>query len=278
MSPGTFSPSCHTWLPRSLTLSLLLFTLLFSSQFLFFLVKTPCFVLKFLVCLPLVLQDWLQPSHSATVHTGHRLGSQLPPGSLAPCPLHINSHGPISDQCLPSHCFGRLLIPWMPTLALFIGQGLFCLFPGRRQTEDKGRKGSIWSCGPCNAGCTESLMTSSSLKIFVPEDTGVTLTSRPGTKSEVCTYLMSLQNDFLFTGCSGFQVGKGCHPQWAAFVLFLSDWVPGNGLHLGLSRIPAQMGHPGGLTASFMLSAWWPPRWPCLLKALNMQMRSFSWK
>lgn len=184
MSPGTFSPSCPTWLPRPLTLSLLLFTLLFSSQFLFFfLVKTPRFVLKFLRA-PALGAPGLTSAFSFC-GCPHRPQTWFlaPADSLAPCPLHTYFRGPISDQGLPSHHLAGSSFPECPLiLALFIGQGLFCLFPSRGQTEDKGRKGGIWSCGPCNAGCTESLITSNSLRIFVPEDTGVTLTSWLGTR------------------------------------------------------------------------------------------------
>lgn len=260
MSPGT---SALPVLPDCLDLSL---SLCFSSHCCFplsfcsFRLKPWVLFLNSCVLLPLVCQDCLLPSHFVTVHTVHRLGSLLPPGSLAPCPLHIYSRGPFSDQCLPSHRFGRLLILWIPMLALFIGQGLFCLFPNRGKTEDKGREGNILSVHhcirTCNPVCAESLTTPSSLRIFVPEDTGVTLMSWLGTTLDICTYLMSLQNYFLFTGCSGFQLD--CHSQWAAFVLFLSDWVPRNGILLSLIT-------PEANSIIMLVSA--PsqlPRWSCL--------------
>lgn len=66
---------------------------------------------------------------------------------LLPVHFMFISCAPISDQCPPCQCFGRHLIPWIPTLALFIMQGPFCLFPSRRQTGEKGRKRNIGSLG-----------------------------------------------------------------------------------------------------------------------------------
>lgn len=70
---------------------------------------------------------------------------------LLPVHFRFISCGPISNECPPSQYFGSLLMPWIPTLALFRLADLFCPFPldfsnpCKERRRKKGRKGNICS-------------------------------------------------------------------------------------------------------------------------------------
>ena len=140
MGQETCSPPCATWLPGSLTPFLLLFPSLFSSQFLFFLVKMPCYVLNFL--LSLALSKYIMTEFSIPALWLSMLSMDLVPSHplvlLLPVHLIFISHGqPLISVVLANIFAVSLFLEYLPFL---LGRGPFCLFSKKERTDRRQRK------------------------------------------------------------------------------------------------------------------------------------------
>lgn len=184
-------------------------------------------------CLLLPLaQDWLWLPHFVFVHTVHGLSSSPCPSSPCSLPISYYFRGTYLWLVPPSQYFGRLFSPSVPTFVLYILSGVDSVsFPPRGQTGKKGRKGKGITWPLHNYGAVmlgTSPQTVSGTLYSSAQETHWSpgwCTSEEGWPHfspglDGLTHLMSFLNNLLSASCSGFQVGKSCHPKWLTFVTF----------------------------------------------------------